>query len=128
MGGFIGSFIPFIGTAIGSVVGSLCGMMISKKIVEPALISQLQKSLVIKDLEKEIDLKMYQDSLVKFNISDDASVRTIKDLRRIYNRENHPDKNISNQMVLDQKSAKFIEMETHFRIIEAFRKANNTWD
>ena len=128
VGGLIGSFIPIIGTAIGSLTGSLCGMMVSAKIIEPALISQLQKNLVIKDLDREIDLKMYKESLVKFNIGEDATVRTIKDLRRIYNRENHPDKNISNQMVLDQKSEKFIEMETHFRIIEAFRKANNTWE
>ena len=128
VGGAIGSVIPFIGTAIGSIVGGLVGLFVSKKIVEPCIISKLQKSLIPKDFEENLSLEMYKDSLKKFNVEENDKVEAIKAMRKVYNLRYHPDKNISDQMVLDEKSSKFIEMETHYRIIEGFRKANNTWE
>jgi hypothetical protein len=82
-GGFIGSIIPFVGTGIGSVIGSLIGVLVSDKVVEPFMISQLQKNLVLRDIDKKIDLKMYKESLTKYNIAEKTSVETIKKLRRI---------------------------------------------
>jgi len=126
-GGMIGSVIPILETGFGSLVGSLIGLLVSIKLVEPALVYELQKKMN-KDLEICADLNIYEKSLIKFNVTSDTSVPAIKQMRRAYNLMYHPDKNRSDRSVLDESSDKFIEMEMHYRIIEEPRKAHNKWE
>lgn len=108
-------------------MGSLIGLLVSNKLVEPALVYEHQKKMS-KDLEIRADLNVYENSLKKFNVPSDAPVPAIKKMRLAYKLMYHPDKNISDRLVLDEKSAKFIEMEMHYRIIEEYRKAHNKWE
>jgi hypothetical protein len=127
-GSLIGSVIPVCGTLIGGIVGSLIGAFGSKKLIEP-LINKFRQELMVKTIDDtEIDLNLYEESLRKFSIEKDTSVKSIKEIRRAYLLAYHPDKNISNETLLDEKTKRYIELETHFRIIEAFRKANGTWE
>jgi hypothetical protein len=126
-GSVLGSVIPVCGTVIGGIVGSLIGAFGSKKFIEP-LINKFRQELMVKKLDTEIDLNLYEESLKKFSIDKDTSVRSIKEIRRAYLLAYHPDKNISNETALDEKTKRYLELETHFRIIEAFRKANGTWE
>ena len=127
VGALIGSVVPFIGTLVGGITGSLIGAIVSTKLIEP-LIRTLQKELVVNKLDEAIDLNLYEESLKRFHIDKETSVKSIKEIRRAYLLANHPDKNISNQTTLDEKTKRYIELETHFRIIEAYRKANETWE
>ena len=126
-GSLLGSVIPVYGTAFGGIVGGLIGALVSNKFIEP-LINKFKKELVVQKLDQEIDLNLYEESLKKFHVDKDTSVKIIKDLRRTYLLAYHPDKNISNETLLDEKTKRYLELETHFRIIEAFRKANGTWE
>ncbi|RNA35864.1 DnaJ domain protein [Brachionus plicatilis] len=126
VGSIIGSCFPGIGNIIGSFVGSLIGALISTKLVQPTILN-FQKKLVLENIKPNLDLSMYKESLKKFNIDEYAKVSNIKGLRKYYLLENHPDKNMADQTFIDEKTKKFLEFEVHFRIIEAYRKANNTW-
>ena len=75
------------------------------------------------------DIDIYKGALDKLNLTQYASNEDVKKKRRENLINHHPDKFPH----LDEKgkeeiSSKLIQLEANYKIVEAYRKANNNWE
>ena len=127
---FIGSCIfPGVGTLLGSIIGSLGGGIFAKKYIEPEVRRYLATSTIdIKSVEQASTEELYLKALEKLNVYTDTPTELIKKSRHDYLMALHPDKTRDGSDELSkEKTKRLITLEANYKIIENYRKANNTW-
>lgn len=125
-GAFIGSLIfPGVGTLLGSIIGSLGAGFLAKKYIEPEVRRCLASSAIdMKPVEQASTEELYQKALEKLNVYTDTPTELIKKSRHDYLMALHPDKTSEQS---EEKTKRLIALEANYKIIENYRKANNTW-
>jgi len=125
-GAYIGSLIfPGVGTILGSIIGSLGGGFLAKKYIEPDVRRYLASSTIdMKPVEQASTEDLYQKALEKLNVYTDTPTELIKKSRHDYLMALHPDKTSEQN---EEKTKRLIALEANYKIIENYRKANNTW-
>ena len=124
-GAYIGSLIfPGVGTLLGSIIGSLGAGFLAKKYIEPEVRRYLASSSIdMKPVEQTSTEELYQKALEKLNVYKDTPTELIKKTRHDY-LAFHADKTSEQS---EEKTKRLIALEANYKIIENYRKANNTW-
>ena len=124
-GAFIGTLIlPGVGTVFGSIIGSLGAGLLAKKYIEPEVKEYVSSTINKKPFEQASSEELYQKALEKLNVYTDTPTELIKKIRHDYILALHPD--ITSEQS-EEKTKRLIALEANYRIIENYRKANNTW-